>query len=335
VLLLTTSARPGNLPQEQFPEEDRGIMERRDFVKSGLAAGAALSIPNLVIAQNESDPSEGKVMENKTFQLKYAPHFGMFRHHAGDDPIDQLKFAADQGFTAWEDNGMMGKPVDLQEKIAREMERLGMTMGVFVAMADFGTRDFVHSDPEQRRAMREKMRAAVETAKRVNATWCTVVPGAFDPGLEWDYQTANVIDNLKACADVAEPAGLVMVLEPLNPWANHPGLFLSKIPQAYQICRAVGSPSCKILDDLYHQQVTEGNLIPNIDKAWSEIAYFQMGDNPGRKEPTTGEINYRNVFRHIHGKGYQGVLGMEHGISGKGKEGEVALIQAYRECDAF
>ena len=97
----------------------------------------------------------------------------------------------------------------------------------------------------------------------------------------------------------------------------------------------MGSPSCKILNDLYHQQITEGNLIPNIDRAWDEIAYFQMGDNPGRKEPTTGEINYRNVFRHIHGKGFTGIMGMEHGNSKPGKEGEQAVIDAYVECDSF
>jgi hydroxypyruvate isomerase len=125
-----------------------------------------------------------------------------------------------------------------------------------------------------------------------------------------------------------------MVLEPLNP-RDHPGLVLTKIPQAYQICRSVGSPSCKILNDLYHQQITEGNLIPNIDRAWDEIAYFQVGDNPGRKEPTTGEINYRNVFRHIHDKGFDGIVGMEHGLSRDGKEGEVALIDAYVACDDF
>ena len=125
-----------------------------------------------------------------------------------------------------------------------------------------------------------------------------------------------------------------MVLEPLNPW-NHPGLFLTKIPQAYQICRAVGSPSCKILDDLYHQQITEGNLIPNIDRAWDQIAYFQVGDNPGRNEPTTGEINYRNVFRHIHGKDFDGLVGMEHGNAQAGKAGEQAVIDAYMTCDNF
>ena len=126
-----------------------------------------------------------------------------------------------------------------------------------------------------------------------------------------------------------------MVLEPLNWWANHAGQYLSEIPQAYEICRAVDSPSCKILFDIYHQQITEGNIIPNIDKSWSEIAYFQIGDNPGRKEPTTGEINYMNVFKHIHDKRYEGVLGMEHGNSKSGKAGELAVIAAYRKIDSF
>jgi hydroxypyruvate isomerase len=214
------------------------------------------------------------------------------------------------------------------------MSRLGMTMGVFVAYAEWGEPTMVHNNGDVRAMLVRQMRDAVEVAKRVNARWCTVVPGPCDPHLAWDYQTANVIDNLRACAEVCEPAGLVMVLEPLN-FRDHPGLFLTRMPQAYQICRAVGSPSCKILDDLYHQQVSEGNLIPNIDAAWSEIAYFQVGDNPGRREPTTGEINYRNVFRHISQKGYDGIIGMEHGKSRDGKEGEQALIQAYVACDDF
>jgi len=304
-------------------------MNRRAFMAMGLAAGAA-AISTTVKGQNIVE-SPGK----RKFKLKYAPHFGMFRHHAGKDLIDQLKFMADEGFTAMEDNGMMKRPKDVQEKIARQMSQLGMTMGVFVAGFNFGEKSFVTSDKSVRDMLVKAMKAAVEVAKRVNATWCTVVPGPYDNRMEWDYQTANVIENLKWCAEVCEPAGLIMVLEPLNPWRDHPGLFLTKIPQAYQICRAVNSPSCKILDDLYHQQITEGNLIPNIDMAWSEIAYFQVGDNPGRKEPTTGEINYKNIFKHIHKKGFEGLLCMEHGNSKPGKEGEKAVIEAYVACDSF
>ena len=179
------------------------------------------------------------------------------------------------------------------------------------------------------------MKESVEIAKRMNAKWMTVVPGLIDPKLAFDYQTANVIDLLRRCAEILEPHEMVMVLEPLNHRTNHPGLYLERTDQAYLVCRAVDSPACKILYDIYHQQITEGNLIPNIDLAWSEIAYFQAGDNPGRKEPTTGEINYLNVFKHIHSKGFDGVVGMEHGISGKGVEGEQRLIEAYREVDAF
>ena len=296
-------------------------MERRNFIKAGAAAGAAIAA------------GQANAQTKHRFKLKYAPHFGMFKNSAGDDLLDQLQFMADAGFTAFEDNGMMGRPVDVQEKIARKLEQLDMTMGVYVSNADFSNKTFI--DPKNRDTLVKKMKASVEVAKRVNATWTTVVPDAYDMGVEWDYQTANVVENLKYCAEVFEPHGIVMVLEPLNPWANHPGLFLSKIPQAYMICRAVGSPSCKILDDLYHQQITEGNLIPNMDKAWDEIAYFQTGDNPGRKEPTTGEINYKNVFKHIRDKGYTGVVGMEHGNSKPGKDGERAVIDAYAACDDF
>ncbi|MHC4559886.1 MAG: hydroxypyruvate isomerase family protein, partial [Planctomycetota bacterium] len=224
---------------------------------------------------------------------------------------------------------------DLQEKIAREMSRLEMTLGPFVLYADFGKKSFVTRDKEIRQMLIKRMADGVEVAKRVNAKWALVVPGRFDEGLEWDYQTANVIENLKYCAEVCEPSGLVIVIEPLNAWTNHPGLFLTKIPQAYQICRAVGSPSVKIVNDIYHQQITEGNLIPNIDMAWEEIGSFHVGDNPGRKEPTTGEINYKNIFKHLHKKGYKGVLCMEHGRSKPGKEGEMAVIEAYRTCDDF
>jgi hydroxypyruvate isomerase len=307
-------------------------MNRRAFLATSLAAGTAatvgLATPTVARAA-EPAPAGGK-----KFKLKYAPHFGMFEQHAGKDPLDQLRFIADQGFTAFEDNGMMGRAPADQEKIGAELTKLGLTMGVFVAYADFGEKTFVKNDKDVRAMLVDRMKSAVECAKRVNAKWTTVVVGQYEPRVAWDYQTANVVDNLKACAAVCEPAGLVIVLEPLNP-RDHPNLFLTKIPQAYQICRAVGSPSCKILDDLYHQQVTEGNLIPNINDAWSEIAYFQLGDNPGRCEPTTGEINFRGIFKHLHAKGFTGVIGMEHGNSQKGKEGEQAVLAAYRASDDF
>jgi hydroxypyruvate isomerase len=310
-------------------------LDRRSFVRTALAGAAGAAAWTFGSTAASASPLSSGATHAGRFRLNYAPHFGMFRQHAGQDLVAQLEFMAAEGFTALEDNGMPGKSVAEQERIAKAMDELGIEMGVFVAHADFQKVTFASTGKEEVARIESDMHRAVEVAKRVNAKWCTVVPGRYSERVEQDYQTANVVDNLRRAAEVCEPSGLVMVLESLNPWRDHPGLFLSKIPQAFEICRAVNSPSVKILDDLYHQQITEGNLIPNIDKAWSEIAYFQTGDNPGRKEPTTGEINYKNVFKHIHSKGFNGVIGMEHGNSRRGLEGEKAVIKAYQECDSF
>jgi hydroxypyruvate isomerase len=269
------------------------------------------------------------------FKLKYAARLGKFTNLAGDDPIDQIRFMADQGFRAFEDSHMQRRPIELQEKIGHELARLEMEMGTFIATANFDKPTFAAGDKEVRNHLLNEIRAAVDVAKRLNAKWFTVVLGALDDTLPMDYQTANVIETLRYCCDVCEPVGMVMVMEPLNSWVDHPSMFLQTISQAYLICRAVARPSCKILDDLYHQQVTEGNLLGNLDRAWKEIAYIQVGDHPGRNEPTTGEINYKSIFKHLHEKGYQGLIGMEHGNSRPGPEGEQAVIDAYVEVDSF
>ncbi len=309
-------------------------MQRRDFLTTGaLAAGAALTTGALQqTAALANQPPAGKP---QPFKLRYAPHFGMFKAHAGDDLVAQLEFMADHGFTVLEDNGMGGRSVEDQERCAQAMQRLGMSMGTFVATKDFQKPSFASGKKDDLEPHLQAMRDSLDVAKRVNATVCTVVPGTFDHRLAMGFQMANVVEGLKRCAEICEPSGLVMVLEPLNHYANHPDLFLHLSDQTYLICKAVNSPSCKILFDIYHQQISEGNLIPNMDRCWDEIAYIQTGDNPGRKEPGTGEINYRNIFRHLHAKGYQGMIGMEHGNSIKGEEGELAVIKAYRDADDF
>ena len=270
-----------------------------------------------------------------TFNLNYAPHLGMFKNSVGDDPIDQINYMADLGFRAFEDNGMRSRSVALQNKISKTLENRGMKMGVFVAHKIYWDKPNLSSgDDDYRNEFLNFIKKSVEVAKRVNAKWMTVVPGHLDLRKDISYQTSNVVETLKRACDILEPHGLVMVLEPLN-FRDHPGLFLTESPQAFQICKAVNSPSCKILFDIYHQQIQEGNLIPNIEDTWDEIAYFQIGDNPGRREPTTGEINYKNVFKFIHEKGFDGILGMEHGNSIQGIEGEKALVDAYLKVDSF
>ena len=189
---------------------NKSNFSRREFITSSMAATAALSMGVVSLAGQEQHQ----------FKLKYAPNLGMFKQHAGNDPIDQIKFIHDVGFQAVFDNNIMRREVDVQDKIARELANRNMELGPFVLYADFGVKSFVTRDPEIRQMLTDLMQQGVETAQRINAKWALVVPGRFDEGLEWDYQTANVIDNLKRCCEILEPAGLIMVLEPLNAWTN-------------------------------------------------------------------------------------------------------------------
>ncbi len=305
-------------------------MNRRSFIKKTTTITLFPYITSNLLARN----SWSSRFNDKPFNLNYAPHFGMFTNNAGDDLIDQIQFMYDHGFRSLEDNGMKTREVATQNKISNKMLSLNMDMGVFVAHKIYWKKpNLTSGNKDLQKEFLSNIRDSISVAKRVNAKWITVVPGYVDLTKEMHYQTVNVIDSLKRACDILEPHHLTMVLEPLNWWSNHSGQFLSEIPQAYEICKAVNSPSCKILFDIYHQQISEGNLIPNINKAWGEIAYFQIGDNPGRKEPSTGEINYKNVFKEIRNKNFKGLLGMEHGNSKPGKRGELAVIEAYRFVD--
>ncbi|PRD56326.1 hydroxypyruvate isomerase family protein [Sphingobacterium gobiense] len=303
-------------------------MKRGDFIKSGAAL-----IGSATLLGNETMAATTQNKEGETFQLDYAPHQGMFSTTAGKDFVDEIKYMHELGFRSIEDNGLPTRPVEEQTKIGETLAKLGMRMGVFVVPKGGNAANTLAAGKQEHIDIFLKgCRESVEVAKRVNAKWVTVVPGNYQRNLPIGVQTANVIEGLKRGAEIFEPHGITMVLEPLS---DTPDLFLRYTDQTYEICKAVGSPSCKILYDAYHQQKNEGNLINLMNLCWSEIAYIQVGDNPGRKEPTTGEINYKNVFKWLKEKGYAGIVGMEHGMSKSGVEGEKALVNAYREVDNF
>ncbi|MFC1226288.1 hydroxypyruvate isomerase family protein [Pedobacter sp. BG31] len=307
-------------------------MKRSEFIRNSLLTAGAITtgagLTNTFAAEKTND-----ILSDKTFNLDYAPHQGMFQNHAGKSFLDQIQFMYDKGFRSIEDNGYLGRSVEEQEKIGNLLAKLGMRMGVFVVDGgDNWKTSLTTGKKEFKDKFVETCKKSVEAAKRCNAKWLTVVPGFYERNLPYGNQFANVIDAMHAGAEIFEPHGLIMVLETLS---DTPELFLQKTNETYAVCKAVKSPSCKILYDIYHMQRTEGDLIKTIDRCWDEIAYIQIGDNPGRKEPTTGEINYKNLFKHLYSKGYKGVMGMEHGNSKGGKEGELAVISAYRAEDNF
>jgi len=308
-------------------------MNRRNFLSKSVLAAGATSLGTTATALASSPTN----VDPYKYKLLYAPHFGMFENSAGKDLFDQLKFMADNGFMALEDNGMPKRTVETQTKIGETLAKLGMKMGVFVVDGGenwkislaTGKKEFLEN-------FLKTCRDSVETAKRCNAKFMTVVPGYFERNLPLGIQTGHVIDALRRACDIFEPHNLTMVLEPLS---DNPDLFLRYSDQSYMICKAVNSPSCKILFDMWHMQRNEGRITNHMDWAWEEIAYFQIGDEPGRKEPTTGEINYKSLFKHIYdkakAKNQEFIMGMEHGNFAKGKEGEMKLIEAYQWSDNF
>jgi hydroxypyruvate isomerase len=294
-----------------------------------IAAGAAASLLPAGIAAQRRGTTAAR------FSLGYAPHEGSFASRGG--LIEQIAFAADQGFTAWEDNEAAARPLADQERMAKALAQRGMTMGVFVASMPKWAKSrplLGANDDADREGFLADIRASIAVAKRLNATRMTVVTGFMDPKLPVEIQTARVIDVMRRAGDIVAPHGIAMVMEPLNTRTNHPGVYMQTIAQGYAVARGANSPAVKILADLYHEQIQSGNLIPTLDSCWNEIGYLQFGDNPGRNEPMTGEINYAAIVRWLRGRRYAGVIGMEHGNSVAGRAGEDRLIAAYRAIDA-
>ncbi len=158
----------------------------------------------------------------------------------------------------------------------------------------------------------EVSKQSVEAAKKLNCKTLIVTVGQERNDATRFEQHTNIVLNLKAAAPIYEDAGVTLVVEPLNTLCNHRGYFLPSSYEAFGILEEVGSPNVKLLYDIYHQQISEGNLIPTITKNIALIGHFHVADNPGRHEPGTGEINYRKVFETIDSLGYDRYVGLEY-----------------------
>ncbi len=323
-------------------------MDRRTFSKNALGAImgiASIGTPAIAKEQTKVQPKTQEVPKNKPFICKFAPNIYRWTNICpnktkGLSDLDKIRWWYDQGFRAMEDNDMMKYPLEKQVAHTKLREQLGMEFGVFTSSIGGGYWLTACKDGERARAdkakaierIKQETNKTVETAKRVNAKWTTVLIGFTDDSIDHAYQMANVIEQLKYASEICEKSKLTMVIEPVS-FQAHPKNWLRKTSEVYAICKAVNSPSCKILFDVYHQQNSEGALIRNIDAAWDEIAYYHLGDCPYRTEPLSGEINYKNLIAHIHNKGYRGIYGMEHSQSDKSPAGDEKLLNAYREID--
>jgi len=304
-------------------------MNRRQFLGSSLAAfGTAGCSPT----PRDSAASKPASPQPHAYHLRYAPRIGLLE---GLSVPEQLELYAQHGFRAFEYNGLpQNHSLEEAATFRKQMDDLKMEMGVFVVNSG-GWKGDALVDKKFHEGFLKDVRKAVEYHKVMRNKWATVTSGLSVNYLSPTQQTQNVIEGLRRAAEVVAGTDLTLVLEPLNVLVSHPGYFVVTSPHAAEIVDAVGSPHVRILFDIFHQQISEGNLINNFLQHWDRIAYFQAGDVPGRNEPGTGEINYRNVFKAIHAKGYEGIIGMEHGLSRPGMEGLLKCFEEYRAADTW
>ena len=180
-------------------------------------------------------------------------------------------------------------------------------------LAAMCTRFVPLNDPERRQEYLQGLSETLEMARYLGCKTIISQVGQDQPHLSRSEQMQSVADGLKACVPLLEEAGVTLVIEPLNTRFNHPGYFLARSDEAFAIVREVNSPRVKVLFDIYHQQITEGNLIPNMTENMEWIGHVHAAGHPGRHEPFgRNEIHYPSVLSALKEAGYTGAVGLEY-----------------------
>jgi hydroxypyruvate isomerase len=270
------------------------LLDRRSLIAAAGLAPFAAAAPR---AQDEP-----KALPGRTPHTRFAVNIEMW---FGGMPFpERMRAAAELGFSAIEFWPWQGKDLEAIDDTRRELS---------LEIAQFTGWGFSPAlcDAANHQAFVDEIGKACEVAGRLEARCLTVLAGNDQPGLSRAQMHDNLIAGLELGAAVAERAGVVLILEPLNTRVDHAGYCLSSSDDAVRICRAVGSAHVKINWDLYHQQISEGDLCGRLRAGFDQIGYVQVADHPGRNEPGTGEVHYNRVLRELYELGYRGLVGLE------------------------
>jgi len=236
----------------------------------------------------------------------------------------RIETVARCGYRAFEIWGWSEQTV---QTIVSAKERHGLTL------ASMCTRMVSLVDPAQRGAYIAGLRESIAAAHTLGCRFLITQTGNELSGVPRERQRQTMIEGLEMCAPYLEEEGVTLIVEPLNTKVNHPGHYLVHAAEAFEVAAAVDSPNVKVVYDIYHQQISEGDLIPTIRAGIGHIAYFHAADHPGRNEPGTGEIHYPNVLEAIRQTGYTGYVGLEYFPLG---DPEASLLAVKRElCARF
>lgn len=270
------------------------------------ALGAFALAPRLARAASTSPAAQQDAAElasiGRTPHARFAINVEMWWR---DLPfLERVKRAADLGFPGVEFWDWRSKDLPALAALARERK---------IALTQFTAWGFEPGlcDARNHDAFEKAIVEALAQSKLLANEHLCVVAGNVQKELTLEQMHANVITGLKRVAPLAEKAGVTLMLEPMNGRVDHPGHCLYGSADALKIIRAVNSPRVKILWDLYHMQISEGDLCGHLREGFAEVAYLQVADHPGRHEPGTGEIEYSRVLREAWDLGFRGWVGLE------------------------
>lgn len=300
-------------------------MKRRSFL-TAAAAGAgvwAVGAGNNVMAAAPEEQPFAKL------PLKISCSYGWLSDCLPKDspPLDIFKLAAQWGFPAVENLGA-GEDRQNYDAFVKAAQETGVKWSCIMGAGRITQGEML--DVSQHDRLEKQCAEAIEQAKGLGCRNIVGLTGEISSKwtITYDKAAQNVIKFLRRVKGMLEDNGIVMVLETLNQLTDHQNFWLTTTDQAQMIVQAVDSPNIKQLYDIYHQQITEGNLIPNLRNNIAGIGHIHIGDNPGRKQPGTGEINYPNVFKAIKESGYDGYLAVECGHT----EGAENAIKDLLKC---
>ncbi len=272
-------------------------MDRRSFLKS---TALGMTVGSLRFSTVPSLPALNRVRLSITW--------GMFRNMPVAEAMGHLALLDYDGFEMFN-----WRNADMLNTVVLEMKKYKLECATLVANKGVKAPGCSLTNPKERDAFLGEMGLAIEAAKKVGCKRLVTLTGDEVAGMSRSEMMDSCVAGLKEAAPLLEKNGITAVVEILNTYVNHAGYFLYYVRDGAEMIDRVASPNVKLLFDIYHVQIMEGNLIQNIRNNIQRIAHFHIGDVPGRHQPGTGEINYRNVFKAMYDLGYQGFAALEYG----------------------
>lgn len=270
-------------------------MDRRQFIKLSSLATASFAVSHL--------PSAFPARPSFKLSVMLGIVFGPYKIPI----LEQIKKVKEADYPAFEFINWQDQDLDA---VRKRKEELGLEISSIVLAKRDKTRPSL-TNPQDRPAFLEALKESIDAARKVGTNALIVLTGNEVPSLSREQQHDSIVEGLRAARQIVEPAKITLLLEPLNTYVDHKGYYLYSSKEAFDIIQKVNSPYVKVLFDMYHIQIMEGNIIATLKANIDKIAHFHVADVPGRHEPGTGEVNWANVLKAIHETGFKGYVAME------------------------